>query len=192
MIIFIISIALLVAFLPIPIILLLLHGAINVWRKLGHATYRLAVAVWLIIGIVVIMLRDFLLMYAITFPFLLRVGSAAMVIGGFFLCMRAQQHLTLQRLIGMPEIVLRMRQKLIVTGMYSRIRHPRYMGYFLILEGWFLISGYIIFPLIALALLLVIPLEERELAQRFGLAYCSYRENVPAFFPRLKWSRNKQ
>ncbi len=192
MIAFITSVVMLVIFLPIPIILFLLHTCIRLWRKIGRATYRIAAVVWFALGVLIILLRKYLLTSALSFPLSAKLIGLLLVAGGFVLSAVAQKHLSLQRLIGMPQILPEVRkQRLITTGIYGKIRHPRYLSYILILEGWFLFSGYIVFPVIALALLVIIPLEEHELIKRFGQAYLKYRQQVPALAPQL-WSRKKQ
>jgi protein-S-isoprenylcysteine O-methyltransferase Ste14 len=74
-------------------------------------------------------------------------------------------------------------------GIYSRIRHPRYLASFLAILGACLLAGTHILYLVAalwLALMaVIIALEEREMRHRFGAAYRDYCRKVPRFFP--KW-----
>lgn len=75
---------------------------------------------------------------------------------------------------------------LVTTGCYARVRHPLYtLGImFLLLEPapsgkWLLFtllsSGYC---------LLSVRWEEKRLIERYGQAYVTYRDTVPAFLPR--------
>ena len=72
-------------------------------------------------------------------------------------------------------------------GLYAHVRHPRYAGMFCAVLGAALLAGT---PLLWIVLLIwwpfaliVIRLEEKELAARFGAGYESYRKRVPAFLP---------
>jgi protein-S-isoprenylcysteine O-methyltransferase Ste14 len=71
---------------------------------------------------------------------------------------------------------------------YSVVRHPTYLGGFLIGFSaiFFRFSIYSIF--IGLLLCLVFRLqawkEEKELIERFGEGYIEYQKNVPGFIPR--------
>jgi protein-S-isoprenylcysteine O-methyltransferase Ste14 len=95
------------------------------------------------------------------------------------------------RLVGKAE--LEGRGEIERGGIYSRIRHPRYLASFLAILGACLLAGTRLLYLAAavwLALMaVVIALEEREMRTRFGATYRDYSRKVPRFFPR--WgSRN--
>ena len=77
--------------------------------------------------------------------------------------------------------------KLIVTGPYRYIRHPSYMGYFLMFIGlsmiWLNILSFL--PLIGIAgYVRVTEVEEQLLMKRFGTEYEVYREKTGRFFPK--------
>lgn len=80
-------------------------------------------------------------------------------------------------------------RKLIVVGVYRRVRNPMISGVFAVLLGETLVTASI--PLLALTLLfaavnaIYIPLvEERGLLRRFGADYETYRRHVPRWIPR--------
>jgi protein-S-isoprenylcysteine O-methyltransferase Ste14 len=79
--------------------------------------------------------------------------------------------------------------KVVKTGIYSRVRHPQYLGGIL---GHFsmtlLFSGLYslyITPLVASQIIVICLKEERELVREFGKEYEVYREEVPMLFPRI-------
>ena len=81
-------------------------------------------------------------------------------------------------------------QTLATTGIYGRVRHPLYMGSFLIGMGLSLASGVWWIPLFVLLLFLwvyglAIRAEETRLELQFGEEYLTYRKRVRAFFPNL-------
>jgi protein-S-isoprenylcysteine O-methyltransferase Ste14 len=56
--------------------------------------------------------------------------------------------------------------------------------------GFFLLTGFISLGLLTiidllLSYFIIIPLEERELVQRFGQEYMDYEKKMPKFFPRF-------
>jgi protein-S-isoprenylcysteine O-methyltransferase Ste14 len=81
-------------------------------------------------------------------------------------------------------------QELVVSGPYRWVRHPLYttgIGLFIAL-GLMAANGFILaFALIALAAirLVVVPLEEKALIERFGPEYRAYMQRTGAMFPRL-------
>ncbi len=77
--------------------------------------------------------------------------------------------------------------KLVRTGIYKYIRHPQYIGFFLITLGMML--EWATLPLIILyALLLVLyyrlaKREEKDMEKEFGNEYSEYRKNTKMFIP---------
>ena len=80
-------------------------------------------------------------------------------------------------------------QRLVLEGPYRYVRNPLYgtdfallLGTALLTSNWFLVLLALLY---AAQLALQLPLEERELRQRFGRPYRRYCEAVPRFVPRL-------
>jgi len=77
------------------------------------------------------------------------------------------------------------------AGMYSVVRHPLYLGNFLIMLGiaaftqvwWFVVIAILAFALYYERIMLA---EEEALRRRFGDAYDEWAKEVPAFIPRFK------
>ncbi|MCE7861273.1 MAG: isoprenylcysteine carboxylmethyltransferase family protein [Chloroflexi bacterium CFX2] len=82
-------------------------------------------------------------------------------------------------------------KQLVVSGLYSYVRNPMYVGVLLILIGHFVWFGYwrlLIYALIVLTAfhLFVRFYEEPNLRSRFGGSYEEYCRNVPRWIPRLR------
>jgi len=81
--------------------------------------------------------------------------------------------------------------ELVTTGPYRLIRHPIYLTFvaimllaFVLSANWVLgLSGLLLVGSIAVAR---IPVEERELSDRFGPAWEAYRSRTGCLFPRLR------
>lgn len=73
------------------------------------------------------------------------------------------------------------RDELQVAGVYSRIRHPLYLGWILATSGTAHLTGdRATFAVgTAIYILVAIPWEERSLAREFGVSYERYRTEVP-------------
>lgn len=75
-----------------------------------------------------------------------------------------------------------------ISGPYAFIRHPLYLGNFLIALGLLMIFNVpiaylIVLPSLALLYWIVTGEEEMRLEQKWGEAYRHYREKVPRFVP---------
>lgn len=76
------------------------------------------------------------------------------------------------------------------TGLYSIVRHPLYMGNFIIWIGvfiwlgdlWFLLFGCIFFFMLYLP---IMKLENAFLEKKFGQTYLDWSDKTPAFIPNI-------
>jgi len=89
----------------------------------------------------------------------------------------------------------RVPQRLVVEGPYRYVRNPLYEGDCCLIVGTALLTRSWALMLVAVLYLaqlaLQLPLEERELGERFGLPYHRYCELVPRFVPRRRPVRQR-
>lgn len=78
-------------------------------------------------------------------------------------------------------------EKLVISGIYSKIRHPLYAGLILVFLGYFFFSGSVTAAVHLACLLVYLPFgiyfEEKNLIDLFGDQYKVYRVKVPAILP---------
>ena len=83
--------------------------------------------------------------------------------------------------------------RMATTGAYSRIRHPQYVGFILIMFGfllqWPTLITLAMFPVLVIVYARLAKSEERDSVAAFGREYEEYRERVPAFVPKPGSSR---
>lgn len=168
-----------------------LHPFIRFWRKAGA---RAALAFhYLLIALLAALVywqRRRLLAIEFGSNWVLATIGVALLFAGAILKRQFGAYLRFRILTGLPELDPEKYQSPLLTeGIYARIRHPRYLQYFIVVLGYALISNYLaVYILTALlipALALVIRWEERELRQRFGKQYEDYCSRVPRFIPRF-------
>lgn len=94
--------------------------------------------------------------------------------------------------------VIHKNRQLASTGAYSLVRHPLYLGNFLILGGFTLACGNL-FVVAAVAFFFLfyypaaIRYEDHKLEGIFGEEWRSWSRNIPAMFPTgLKWKSNHE
>jgi protein-S-isoprenylcysteine O-methyltransferase Ste14 len=124
-----------------------------------------------------------------TNPVLIGLAVPLLVVSG---AMRRSlsKHLRFAILTGIPELAPKQHGTALLTeGLYSRMRHPRYVQACLGVAAYTLICNYlatyVLFLVIVVIILLLVPMEERELRQRFGIEYETYCARVPRFIPRF-------
>ncbi len=79
-------------------------------------------------------------------------------------------------------------QRLVKRGPYHHVRHPSYLGYFLMFVGLFFVwpNLFTILPLSAIpGYLRVTSQEEKLLVRRFGEQYIEYQKKTGRFIPKL-------
>jgi methanethiol S-methyltransferase len=79
-------------------------------------------------------------------------------------------------------------QRLVTTGIRSRVRHPVYLGHLCEMAAWSVGTGLVVcWSLTAFAVItgaMMIRMEEAELEKRFGEAFAEYRRSVGAVLPK--------
>ncbi len=94
-----------------------------------------------------------------------------------------------EQLAGLPEVLPDHRQqRLVTTGIRSRVRHPVYLAHLCEMLAWSIgTSLAVCWALTAFAIItgsVMIRMEDEELENRFGEEYRRYRLKVPAVLPR--------
>jgi protein-S-isoprenylcysteine O-methyltransferase Ste14 len=78
--------------------------------------------------------------------------------------------------------------KLATKGLYSRVRHPQYVGFLAIMVGfllqWPTIPTLVMFPILILVYRRLSMQEERAVADEFGTEWDDYASRTPRFIPR--------
>jgi len=172
-----------------------IHPFIGFWRRFS-VVFTMAVH-----GVLIVMIAAFVAsqrkwMLSIEFGnqiALALAGVALLVVAGV-LRRKVGSELRIATLLGFPELApYRGDQPLLTGGLYSTIRHPRYVQLLIALWGWTLLANYLALYVMSVltmaALHALVLLEERELCDRYGRAYSEYAQRVPRFVPRLSRRR---
>jgi len=179
--------------LPIPIYWLILHPFNSFWRSRVRVAFWFAgLTAWTIGGVLLWIYRSLLLAPARNSWVMIAAGLALIGVE-VYLFIRVERELGSRRLVGHAELTGT--GEIFTGGLYAHVRHPRYTGMFCAVVGAALLAGtlhlWAILFLWWILALIVIRLEERELAARFGPAYVEYRKRVPAFLPFRIWNHSK-
>jgi len=186
-----IALFILVLFLWIPFFWFIFHPAIAFWRKAGNRAFWVALPVWMVFAGCIVATRHELLARRFDRNWITWAVGALLFCVACWLDVQTRHAFGWRRLAGLTE--LNVRHPLcgvIRTGVYGRLRHPRYALYMLmVLSMAFLTGATPIFLLAFLNILMyqiLAPLEERELVDQYGSQYEDYQRSVPRFVPRIK------
>lgn len=188
---YVLGVMLIVGLPPAIVFWILIHPLVGFWRRIGPGVaYSALTAVCVLLGVFIFNRRDALLGDDLGTSRVLFVLGAALYALSAWISVLTRRQLSLRAFAGVPElsgpgaggVLLR-------EGVYGVVRHPRYLSVIIGTAGFAMFVNYVGGYLMVLgsipALFLVIFLEERELAARFGAAYEEYRSRVPAMVPRL-------
>jgi protein-S-isoprenylcysteine O-methyltransferase Ste14 len=168
----------------------LIHPLAPWWRRVGPVRTYLAVGVAVVAAMWGIYLARGPLLairFGVRPPLVVAAGVVFCV--GSYIRAQVRRQLRASVVLGLPEISTQDRGRLVMDGIYSRIRHPRYVGVGLGVAAMALFANYLATYLLVLAyvpsIYAIVLLEERELEARFGDAYREYSRDVPRFLPRF-------
>jgi len=153
----------------------------------GTGIYFLEVFLYLILVFteLILMLRGF--PFYFQFPFMVYVQILGLVLTllGFFLFIWS----VISRGRYAASWEMSEDHKLVTWGPYRHMRHPSYLGYFLMFLGFFLLwtNLFTLIPLFAIpGYYRVTSDEERLLIKRFGDEYVEYQKKTGKFIPKLR------
>jgi protein-S-isoprenylcysteine O-methyltransferase Ste14 len=187
-----IALVLVVTMPPVLLLWLLIHPMIRFWRQLGPAlTYSLVSLVMVLAGAGIFLARRSLLSVDFGTNYLLLSLGVLLEVVSIWLWVVLHRHLSFSTMLGLPELApQKYPAGLITRGIYSRIRHPRYVQIVLFLWGYALIANYptahIAAGLWLPGIFLIARLEDKELRDRYGAAYEEYCRRVPRFVPKFR------
>lgn len=113
---------------------------------------------------------------------------------GVIVLLRSAKQISLGSFLGVRSASKNLQKsELVISGIYSQVRHPLYVGLLGIFLGFFLVSGTV-GALIHLGCLIgYLPIgiyfEEKNLIAEYGGAYRQYQKEVPSFFPKIHKKR---
>jgi protein-S-isoprenylcysteine O-methyltransferase Ste14 len=189
---YIIALALVCALPPIFLYWPIIHPFVRFWRRLGPTlTYVVILMAVTPVGVTIFWHRARILAVEFGTSWLLVALGVFCFMAAIWLRRLLDRDVTKKLLLGLPELEPeRYPQLLVRTGLYARVRHPRYLQMSLGLLGCVLVANYLAGYVTWLAWLpmmyVVAVLEERELRERFGEDYERYSLEVPRFLPRVR------
>jgi protein-S-isoprenylcysteine O-methyltransferase Ste14 len=178
-----------VIFATIPSFWLMIHPRVEYWRARPRSPYRvlllLWIAMWLLLAAITAHWRDLTLYHR----WWCWIPAATLFCAGLLLYKLSHCKFTLAQLGGLPEILPGHRQqRLVITGIRARVRHPVYLGHLCEMLAWSVGTGLATcWALTAFAMVTgaaMIKMEDKELENRFGEEYRRYRLRVPALLPK--------
>lgn len=110
----------------------------------------------------------------------LHILSSILILAGFVLLARSWTVLYQAQVRG----------QLAISGPYTAVRHPQYVGFVLIMLGflaqWPTLLTLIMFPILGVMYIRLAHREEQEALVQFPNEYATYMAITPAFFPHFK------
>jgi protein-S-isoprenylcysteine O-methyltransferase Ste14 len=178
----------------VPIFWLAIHPFTGLWQRQQRSPFRFLLPFWALIiaGVLLATYPWFLQqLYRTWLGVIPAIALAAIAISIY---RAVSKDFRRQQLSGEAELQpAKHEQRLVRTGIHARIRHPVYLGHLLMLAAWTIGSGLLVlYALTVVAIVtgaIMIRLEERELAWRFGDDYRDYQSRVPAILPFARGSR---
>ncbi len=169
----------------------IVHPFVAFWRRLGRKlAFWILAFLFLLVCFLLYLVRDDLLGRDLGASWLLFALGLPLFVITIAVALERKKYLTFWILAGAPELSEgEDHGAMLSEGIYARIRHPRYLEFLLGSVAWALwlnFSGVYWMTVVAIAgIFVIVPIEEKELKDRFGEDYVEYCERVPRFIPRL-------
>jgi protein-S-isoprenylcysteine O-methyltransferase Ste14 len=179
-----------IVYASIPSFWLLIHPRVEYWRARQRSPYQFLIPVWVTMWIALALITAPWRHISIYKTGWTWVPAAFLFLMGLWLYKSSGKLFSGAQLSGAAEILpAHGEQRLVVSGIRTRIRHPIYLGHLCEMLAWSIGTGlavaYALTAFAAVTGVVMIRLEDKELEQRFGEEYRRYRNHVPALIPTL-------
>ncbi len=187
---YIVAVTMLVSIPPAVAVWYVIHPLASVWRRVGGGiTYLVLAFPVLALSALLFRHRGPLLGTSLGTSAPLLAVAAVAAVAGWRIARLRRRLLTQRILMGFPELSPTDKGRLLTSGIYARIRNPRYVEFVVFVLAYVAFANYVgtwvLFALTFPAIHLVVLLEERELRDRFGAEYEDYCRRVPRYVPRM-------
>ena len=184
-----------VVYSTIPLFWLMVHPRAHVWREKAGSPFRVLVPAWFVTWVGVGLLSGPWRKATLYSEGWTWIVAALLFALGFYIYIRSGAHFSWTQLGGLPEVRSnRSDDRLVTSGIRSRVRHPVYLAHLCEMVAWTVGTGLVVcWVLTAFAIAtgaVMIRMEDAELEKRFGKEYTQYRVRVPAVVPRLAKTLN--
>jgi protein-S-isoprenylcysteine O-methyltransferase Ste14 len=177
-----------VVYSTIPLFWLMVHPRAHVWREKQRSPFRVLVPAWIVMWIGVGLLTGpwrAVKLYSTPWTWL---PSALLFATGIFIYSHSGAQFSWEQLGGLPEVRPdHPHDRLVTTGIRTRVRHPVYLAHLCEMLAWSVGTGMLVcWILTGFAIAtgaVMIQMEDAELARRFGKQFEDYRRSVPAVIP---------
>lgn len=157
------------------------------WAAVGTLLYFLEVLSYLFLVFtgLIFRLRDFPFLFQFPFMFYIQILGSILTSVGYFVFIWS----VVVRGKYAVSWAMTENQRLVTSGPYRYVRHPSYLGYFLMFFGLFFLwpNLFTLFPLVAIPGYFRVTFEEeRLLIRHFGDEYVEYQRKTGRFIPRFR------
>ena len=167
----------------------LLHCFVSFWRRLGPVGSMAIISASTILvmsGMYVVSDSLLHVRFGVRWP--LACVSVILLVGSSYLNILVYRRAPKAMAFGLSEISSDAPGDLVEDGIYSRLRHPRFVAMTLAIAAMALLTNYlavyVLLGVYMVMIFIVTVLEERELTARFGARHIEYAKRVPRFVPR--------
>lgn len=179
-----------VVYSTIPLFWLMVHPRAHKWRENEWSPFRVLVPAWITMWLGVGALTGpwrLVTIYSTPWTWL---PAVLLFTTGMFVYARSGTHFSWEQLGGLPEVRSgHPHDRLVTTGIRSRVRHPVYLAHLCEMLAWSIGTGlFVCWILTAFAILtgtVMIRMEDAELERRFGDEFVRYRRMVGAILPKM-------
>ena len=180
-----------VVYSTIPLFWLMVHPRAHRWRARERSPFRVLVPAWIVMWIGLGALTGPWRSAALFSAPWTWIPAALLFVTGISIYSSAGAHFSWSQLGGLPEVRSEnQHQRLVTTGIRSRVRHPVYLGHLCEMLAWSVGAGLAVcWVLTAFAIAtgaVMIRMEDAELEKRFGAEFATYRQRVHAVMPKLR------
>ena len=168
----------------------IIHPWAHSWRRRGvRTTYFIVTPPLIVLAVALFRWHEPLLGRDLDFSWpATSIGVVLLIVSGGIKS-ACSKVMPIRVVVGLPEVSATQKGRVITEGVFSRVRHPRYLSVITGVAGAAAIANYVgIYVLIGVMIAAIYPLtvlEERELVRRFGQEYEEYRARVPRLIPKL-------